>query len=197
MSAPDSQCSWTMAVLLAPDEHDGADLQRARVHAARCLRCAELLEDDGAAERVLEQLAQQRPAAHVAARVLLFVVATVQLGVAIPWLFGFNVLSRVGGAVATSHLTRDGALGVAVGAAGLFTVWRPAFSRAMVLVCTVPMLVQLVSSLADSVDAQVGFRVELVHLVTPLVVVLAMVVGRPPKAPTAPRRPPAPLRSLG
>ncbi|MCC6438923.1 MAG: hypothetical protein IT196_28125 [Acidimicrobiales bacterium] len=196
MTAPNSQCSWAMAVLLAPGDHDDAAVLLARAHAGRCLRCAEVLEDDGAADRVLEQLQSRRPAAHTAARALLAVVAIAQLAVAVPWLFGFNVLSSIGGAVATSHLTRDGALGVAVGAAGLFTVWRPSFSRAMVLVCTVPMLVQLVSSLADSADAQVGFRVELVHLVTPLVVVLAMIVGRPPKAPTADRRPPAPLRSL-
>lgn len=196
MTAADDRCRWTMAVLLAPDEHDADALRRARAHAAGCLRCAGVLDDDGAADRVLVELARERPAAHRAARVLLAVVAAAQLAVALPWLFGFNVLSSVGGAVATSHLTRDGALGVAVGAAGLFTVWRPAFSKAMVLVCTVPMLVQLVSSLADSVDSRVGFQVELVHLVTPLVVVLALVVGRPPRSPRTDRRPPAPLRSL-
>ncbi|MGD9750458.1 MAG: hypothetical protein AB7W59_05605 [Acidimicrobiia bacterium] len=194
--AADSECGRAMAVLLAPDEHDAAAQRAARVHAARCLRCAGVLDDVDAGERVLDALAPHRPAGHRAARVALAVLAAAQLAVAVPWLFGVNLFSEIGGTVATSHLTRDGALGVAVGAAGLFTVWRPAYAKAMVLVCTVPMLVQLVSTVADSAGAQVGFQLELVHLVTPVVVALAVVVGRPPKAPRAARRPPAPLRSL-
>lgn len=86
-----------MAVLLAPGDHDDAAVLLARAHAGRCLRCAEVLEDDGAADRVLEQLQSRRPARGHRGPGLLAVVAIAQLAVAMPWLFGFNVLSSIGG----------------------------------------------------------------------------------------------------
>ncbi|MEZ5233167.1 MAG: hypothetical protein R2749_10730 [Acidimicrobiales bacterium] len=125
----------------------------------------------------------------------LAVLAAAQLAVAVPWLFGANLFSEIGGTVATSHPDPgDGALGAA-GAAGLFTAWRPAYARAMVLVCTVPMLAAGVDRPTAPVPRS-GSSWSSCNLVTLVVVALAVVVGRPPKAPRAERRPPAPLRSL-
>lgn len=194
MNSTRPQCSWALGVLLAPEAHPSDDVRRAKVHAATCLHCADVLDDDDAGERVLDNLAAHRPASHRVARAVLGLLAAVQFAVAVPWLFGSNLLGSIGGTVTTSHLTRDGALGVAVGAAGMLTAWRPSFSRAMVLVCTVPILVQFISALTDGLGDQVGYHFELVHLVTPVIVALAVVVGRPPKGPTAERVPPVPLR---
>ncbi|MEZ5233166.1 MAG: hypothetical protein R2749_10725 [Acidimicrobiales bacterium] len=49
----DSECDGDGGAA-RPDEHDAAAVRGARVHAARCLRCAGVLDDVDAGERVLD-----------------------------------------------------------------------------------------------------------------------------------------------
>jgi len=155
-------CRDAMTLLLADaDAVPAEDLRRARVHAARCPACASALDDPGAPARVGDALAPRHPGSTRALRVVLAVVATAQLVVALPWLFG---VSLVPGDVAVAHLTRDGALGLAIGVLGLLVVWRPRYAVVALMVGCVVFLVQSTTMVFDEQGNSVSLAFEITHL---------------------------------
>ena len=75
----------------------------------------------------------------------MFVVAVTQLAFAVPWLFGRSFLPDAH--VAMSHLTRDGAFGLVVGACGVVTVWRPRYVHATMLIAPLVLVLQIASGI--------------------------------------------------
>jgi len=188
-------CRDALGVLLdAAGAHSDADIRRAQLHAARCPRCAVVLDDDEAADRVLANLRAHRPSPSTALRVILAVVATAQLVVAAPWLFGTSLVPHRD--VAISHLTRDGALGLAIAVLGLLVVWRPRYAVTALIAGTAVLIAQSATSVFDEQGEAVPLVFEFTHLLVIGVLALVGVVAtqRAP-APDTRRRPP-PLRSL-
>lgn len=165
-------CRDAMALLLAdPDGVDADALRRARVHVARCPSCASVLDDPDAVGGIVDAVAPRHPVTTQVLRVVLALVALTQVVVAIPWLFG---ASLVPGDVSAAHLTRDGALGLAIGVLGLLVAWRPRYVVVALMVGCVIFVVQSAATVFDEQSNAVPLVFEITHL---LVFVNLAIIG--------------------
>lgn len=197
MSTPTgSRCRSAMTVLLGdPGAVGDRELQEARSHAARCPRCASALDDPGAAQRVLAGLGAHRPSRRPWLRPALTGLSLVQLVVGVPWLFGASGVTTLLAEPSTAHLARDGALGIAVGTAGMAVALRPRFARPMLAVCLAVLAMHLVAGAVDERAGDVPLHFELAHL--PALAVISLVaLSSVPERVVARRERPAPLRSV-
>ncbi len=129
---------------------------------------------DALADHTLQRLDDLRPARSPVLRGVLAAVAVIQLVLSVPWLVGSNPWSSVLGDVPSSHLTRDGAIGVAAATAGLLTAWRTRYALAMLAVAGVSLAMQV---LGGAVDSAVASDFEVVHAIALLIVVLVFAVA--------------------
>jgi hypothetical protein len=164
-----------------------ADVRAARRHVERCPSCSALLDDAGSADAVLALLATRRPARSTRLRQVLGAVAVLQCTVALPWLFGtnpFGVFDSSG--VASAHLTRDGAIGILIGVAGLTTALRPRHALAMLVTAGAAVGMQLIGFAVDERNEHVHPLFETSHLLVPVVLVLIATIGLRRDRPVAP-----------
>ena len=116
MSDAVMSCEHSLAVLTADaGEVSGDERARARLHASRCPRCSSAY-DTGITDVALPRSAHSPPEAAAPLRIGLAIIAGVQLALAGPWLLGHSIVPDAH--VAVAHLTRDGALGLVMGASG-------------------------------------------------------------------------------
>jgi hypothetical protein len=170
---------------------DTPELRAARHHLEICPICASLIDDPAAADKALATIATTRGPRSPVLRSALGIVAGVQCLFALPWLFGFSPFDRLGNHVAPSHLTRDGALGVILGVAGMTSAFRPRHALAMLVTAGAGIAMQGLSYLFDQNTSRVGPRFELVHLLVPIIVaMIAVLVYRRPAPIDPPQRPP-------
>lgn len=196
MTVRTQSCREALTALLDdPGARSTEELRAARLHVARCPECASALDDEGAADRVLEALRRHRPSPSLVLRVVLALVATAQLVIAIPWLFGSSLIPHQD--VATAHLTRDGAFGLAIAVLGLVVVWRPRYAVTALLVGLVVFVAQSATSLFDEQSQSVTVGFELTHLLVFAVLGLVGVVSSTRRAPrVGPARRSVFMRSL-
>jgi hypothetical protein len=133
------------------------------------------------ADRVLERMAPVRLGPPRWLRVLLAVAASAQVIVAIPWLVGADPAGLLGQADA-SHMTRDGAFGMAIGLAGLVTVWQHRYAIAAGVLSVSILLVQFGTGLIDGHADRVTMWVEVSHLPMTLITALILLAARPEQA---------------
>lgn len=145
------------------------------------------------AERALAAVDRVRPASSSPRRLGLALVATAQLCLALPWLFGNNPYENLTGHAPAEHLTRDGALGVAVAVAGLLTAFRPRFWPGMVGVAAAAGASQLAAGLLEGHSEHTHLRFEAFHLLGVVIVALVAYAGRPrrPAGPNSTEQPPS------
>jgi hypothetical protein len=140
---------------------------------------------DDRADQVLERLATVIPGPPPWLRIVLAGVAGALLMLSLPWLVGADPLRLLGQAT-TAHLTRDGALGLAIATAGLLTAWRPRYSVAAAMVCAAALVAQLGTALIDEHYRRVSIVVETTHAITIVVTALVAYSSRPAR-PIMPR----------
>lgn len=163
------RCTEALLVLVGDArECDAASLREARLHVLRCPRCRQAYAADLGPETqsLFRRMSRDVPRACI---VGLLIVALFQLVLAIPWVFGASLLPHEH--VAASHLTRDGALGLVIAAAGLVTAWRPRYAYSMVVIGVVVLALQIVGGVVDERENLVSATFELAHL--PVVVIVA------------------------
>lgn len=163
-----------------------AELRAARRHVASCPSCASLIDDTGSAERVLATLARHRPTQRPRLRIVLGVIAALQCALALPWLFDVNPVAFLGNDVDSSHLTRDGAIGVIVGVAGLTTALRTRHALAMLVTGIAAIGMQVLSFAIDEHHERVHPLFELSHALVPVILVLIAVIAMRRPAPIDP-----------
>ena len=131
-------------------------------------------EDDAhdPAEPLLAQLGAALPGPNPVVRALVAVLAAAQLTVVLPWLVDADPFGLLGGST-SSHLTRDGALGMVVAVAGLMAAWRPRWAVPCFLLGSAALVAQAVAGLFDSASAG-GGGTELVHVPS---VILTCLIG--------------------
>lgn len=129
-------------------------------------------DPDDPAEPLLSQLGAALPGPNRLVRALVAVLALAQLAVVLPWLVDADPFGLLGSSPA-SHLTRDGALGLAVAVAGMMTAWRPRWAMPCFLLGSAALVAQTVAGLFDA-HSSGGGGTELVHLPS---VVLTCLVG--------------------
>jgi hypothetical protein len=162
----------------APEEQPSersATWRAARRHIEMCPICASLVDDAIEPEQILAALAAHRPPHKPVLRIALGVIAAVQCAIAVPWLFGVNPLGFMADHVASEHLTRDGAIGVVVGVAGLTTALVTRHGLAMLVMGAAAIGMQLLSFAIDEDHDRVHPLFELSHLLVPVILALIAV----------------------
>lgn len=128
------------------------------------------------AEFVLAEINRRRRR-DVFPRTALAALASLQLILAIPWLFGSSPL--FGSATADLHLTRDGALGIVFGVCGLAVAYRTSLGWFALPLVFLLMLVQTVFAFMEYRSEKVASAFELLHLLGALIGVLIVYFVRP------------------
>lgn len=144
--------------------------------------------DNPIADRVLERMAPVRLGPSWFVRLPLLVISAAQLVLAVPWLVGADPWGLLGEAEA-SHMTRDGAFGVAIGLAGLVTAWQHRYAIAAAILSVSILTVQIGTGLIDGHAERVTMWVEISHLPMTIITVLILLSARPARTlsgPTAP-----------
>ncbi|MDH4145128.1 MAG: hypothetical protein OEY23_08165 [Acidimicrobiia bacterium] len=200
MSTSVDRCEQARRVLQhAPELVSTAALIRARTHAASCERCTAALATAPAGDAVGRlrsawRDAEQASGSEAAARVLtslepvlrgpgrlgrsaLATCSVIQLVLAAPWLFGWNPWPLLGSADA-AHVTRDGALGLCLGATGLVTAWRHRYAVATAVIAVSALAAQIALALVDGGHARVSPAFEGLHLLGLAIVGLIFVAAR-------------------
>lgn len=124
------------------------------------------------AEPLLGQLGAALPEPNPLLRGLVAVLSVVQLAVVLPWLVDADPFGLLGSST-SSHLTRDGALGLAVAVAGIMAAWRPRWAMPCFLLGSAALVAQALAGLFDSTSAGSG-GTELVHVPS---VILTCLIG--------------------
>jgi hypothetical protein len=187
-------CRDALVLLVDGEVSDPDAYRRARAHASVCPRCASSYDDLDASRRVLEQHHTDLPGPSVKLRVLVVVVAAVQLVLACPWLFGASLVPDH--QVTTAHLTRDGALGLLIACIALVSAWRPRYAVGSLLIGLVAIAAQFASGLVDRQDQAVSGSFELTHVLSLVVVVLLACVCTTVRGQGGHRRRPPTFHSL-
>lgn len=141
------------------------------------------------ADRVLERMGPVIAGPPTWMRRLLVAVGVIQLALALPWLVGSDPSGLLGDAY-SSHLTRDGSLGVVLGIAALLVAWRPHHALAASIAGGSILVIQLGSGLVDQHFHRVVLWVETTHVPTLVIVALFVAVSRPERLWRAGTRPP-------
>lgn len=133
------------------------------------------------ADRILDRMTPVRLGPPRWLRLLLAVVAAAQVVIAIPWLVGADPAGLLGEADA-SHMTRDGAFGLAIGLAGLVTAWRHRYAIAAGILSVSILAVQFGTGLIDGHADRVRMWVEVSHLPMTLITALILLAARPERS---------------
>jgi hypothetical protein len=124
------------------------------------------------AEVALQRLSAALPGPPRVIRIAVAVLSAVQAVMVIPWIVGrdpWNLLDTM----TEEHLTRDGALGLAVAVAGALTAWRWRWAVPCFAIAAVATIAQAVAAAVDD-DLAGGASTELVHIPS---VVLTCLIG--------------------
>ncbi|MEZ5376135.1 MAG: hypothetical protein R2733_06425 [Acidimicrobiales bacterium] len=113
------------------------------------------------ADDLLASLTNALPNPPLALRIGIAVLATAQLVVVLPWLVDADPFGLLGDS-SDGHLTRDGALGLAVAVAALLTAWRPRWALPSFLIASAALIAQTAAGIIDSSPSP-GAN-ELIHL---------------------------------
>lgn len=147
-----------------------AELRAARRHLEACPRCAGVLDDEPTAAQALAAAQRRRPVRPPGVRALLCTASAVQLAVALPWLLGWNPFGAFAGHVTPAHLTRDGAIGVIVGVAGIGSALRPRHAVAMLFTAIAAVAMQAFGFAVDESANRVSVVYETLHLFVPMII---------------------------
>lgn len=124
------------------------------------------------ADIVLRRLGAALPGPSKALRMAVALLSVVQGVMVIPWIVGRDPWKLLD-TMTEEHLTRDGALGLAVAAAGVLTVWRWRWAVPCFAIASVATIAQAVAAAFDD-DLTGGASTELVHIPS---VVLTCLIG--------------------
>jgi hypothetical protein len=152
-----------------------AELRAARRRVAACPSCAAVVDDVGSPDAVLAALDEHRPARRPRLRTVLGLLSALQCALALPWLFDLNPLAFLAQDVASEHLTRDGAIGVIVGVAGLTTAVRTRHALAMLVTGSAAIGMQVLTFAIDENHDRVHPLFELSHALVPIILALIAV----------------------
>lgn len=188
MSGVDRRCARAVALVAGLSEATPDELHRARLHVSNCPSCADALDVDAEREHCRDRhtfngrsdSSEQRPTTQLlpsmtSLRVVLGAVAVIQAALATRWLLG---TTSIPGDVATAHVTRDGALGLTVAAAGLGVVFRPRFATGLLIVGSTALAVQVAAAAIDDRSGWVDLPYEGVHVLGAAIVVCMLLVAR-------------------
>ena len=156
---------------------DAGELADARAHVAECPDCSVTTADD-MFDRVIENLSSRREPWSIL-RILLVVIGSLQVLLALPWLFGSSPFWNSGADAAAAHLTRDGVVGLVIGLVGISVAANARLAYFAVSVCGLMVAVQVAAFVVDRTNDTVAPGFETVHALTIAVSILVLLTAYP------------------
>jgi hypothetical protein len=170
-------CARAVSLVLS-QVGDAAEIAAAREHVLHCPACASTLDSGQQESRLLSRLTSLAGPRPVLA-LTLAVLGTLQVALALPWVFGATPLWDGGSGTAPAHLTRDGTIGLVVGLAAVSVARNARLAYFALPVCSVLSVLHVITYFSDRSRSDVAARFETVHLLTFAVTVLIAFIAFP------------------
>jgi hypothetical protein len=169
-------CKRARALILQPlaDAHDVAV---ARQHLLECPLCASDTADD-MVESISSRLDILRDPGGTL-RLSLLVIASVQVFLALPWIFGETLIWGPRSDTAVAHLTRDGVIGLVLGLAGVAVALTPRLAYFALSICGLLVTLQAVAFIIDRANSTAHPVFETIHVLAVLITALVVIIAFP------------------
>lgn len=169
-------CKRARALILQPlaDAHDVAV---ARQHLLECPLCASDTADD-MVESISSRLDILREPGGTL-RISLLIVGSLQVFLALPWIFGATPLWGPRSETTVAHLTRDGVIGLVLGLAGAAVAITPRLAYFALSICGLLVTLQAVAFITDRVNGTAHPVFETIHVLAVIITVLVAIIAFP------------------
>ena len=169
-------CKRARALILQPlaDAHDVAV---ARQHLLECPLCASDTADD-MVNSISSRLDILRDPGGTL-RLSLLVIASVQVFLALPWIFGETLIWGPRSDTAVAHLTRDGVIGLVLGLAGVAVALTPRLAYFALSICGLLVTLQAVAFIIDRANSTAHPVFETIHVLAVLITALVVIIAFP------------------
>jgi hypothetical protein len=169
-------CQRARALILQPlaDAHDVAV---ARQHLLECPLCASDTADD-MVNSISSRLDILRDPGGTL-RLSLLVIASVQVFLALPWIFGETLIWGPRSDTAVAHLTRDGVIGLVLGLAGVAVALTPRLAYFALSICGLLVTLQAVAFIIDRANSTAHPVFETIHVLAVLITALVVIIAFP------------------
>ncbi len=169
---------------------DANRMEEARIHVRTCIHCAGA-EISASVESIAHEVAR-RSNRSVKGRLVLAVLGVFQLVLALPWLFGSSPFWNSTAGTDTSHLSRDGAIGIVFGLVAISVAYSPRLAVFALPITFVMLLLQTVTGVFDNSQEHVHANFESVHIISAAISIGVAILAKPKRS--AKRS--APLKAL-
>lgn len=169
-------CKRARALILQPlaDAHDVAV---ARQHLLECPLCASDTADDMVNSISSRLDILREPGGTL--RLSLLVIASVQVFLALPWIFGETLIWGPRSDTAVAHLTRDGVIGLVLGLAGVAVALTPRLAYFALSICGLLVTLQAVAFIIDRANSTAHPVFETIHVLAVLITALVVIIAFP------------------
>ena len=169
-------CKRARALILQPlaDAHDVAV---ARQHLLECPLCASDTADD-MVESISSRLDILREPGG-ALRLSLLIIGSLQVFLALPWIFGETLIWGPRSDTAVAHLTRDGVIGLVLGLAGVAVALTPRLAYFALSICGLLVTLQAVAFIIDRANSTAHPVFETIHVLAVLITALVVIIAFP------------------
>jgi hypothetical protein len=169
-------CKRARALILQPlaDAHDVAV---ARQHLLECPLCASDTADD-MVESISSRLDLLREPGGTL-RLSLLIIGSLQVFLALPWIFGATPLWGPRSDTSVAHLTRDGVIGLVLGLAGVAVAFTPRLAYFALSICGLLVTLQAIAFITDRFNGTAHPVFETIHVLAIIITALVVLIAFP------------------
>jgi len=169
-------CQRARALVLQPISNV-EDVAIARQHLLECPLCASDTADDKV-DSVTSRLDILREPGGTL-RLSLLLIASVQVFLALPWIFGTTLIWGPRSDTAVAHLTRDGVIGLVLGLAGVAVALTPRLAYFALSICGLLVILQAVAFITDRINSTAHPIFETIHVLAVMITALVAIIAFP------------------
>lgn len=156
---------------------DSNKMEEARLHVRTCTKCSGA--DNSTSLAGVIQEVSRRADRSFKGRLTLAMLGIVQLVLALPWLFGSSPLWNSSAGTDTSHLSRDGAIGIMFGLAAISVARSPRLAVFALPITLIMLLLQAITGIFDDSQGHVHGNFESVHIISAVISIGIAILARP------------------
>jgi hypothetical protein len=156
---------------------DAQKMEEARIHVRTCISCtgSNYL---GSIDNLANAINRRADRSSIG-RWVLATLGAIQLVLALPWLFGSSPFWSTASGTDTSHLSRDGAIGIVFGLVAISVACSPRLAVFALPITFIMLLLQTVTGIFDNAQENVHASFEVVHIIGALISIGIAVLARP------------------
>jgi len=159
---------------------DVQKMEEARLHVQTCTKCAG--SNISPSIEALAYEVARRADRSGKGRLVLSVLGVIQLFLALPWLFGSSPFWNSSAGTDTSHLSRDGAIGIVFGLVAISVAYSPRLAVFALPITFVMLLLQTVTGVFDNSQEHVHANFESVHIIGAAISIGVAILARPKRS---------------